>query len=31
LEQIIWLHFQAAGFDKKDKFEQGIKHFGYKL
>lgn len=31
LEDIIWLHFKASGFDKKDKFEDGIQHFGYKL
>lgn len=31
MEQVIWLHFKSAGFDKKDKFEEGIKHFGYKL
>jgi len=28
LEGVIWLHLKAAGFDKKDKFEKGIKHFG---
>lgn len=31
LEEVIWLHLKASGFDKKDKFEQGINHFGYKL
>jgi len=31
LEQVIWLHFKASGFDKKEKFDDGIKHFGYKL
>lgn len=31
LENVIWLHFKAAGFDKKDKFDEGIKHFGLKL
>ena len=31
LEQTIWLHFKASGFDKKEKFDDGIKHFGYKL
>lgn len=31
MEQVIWTHFKAAGFDKKDKFEDGIKHFGYTL
>jgi hypothetical protein len=28
LEAVIWLHFKAYNFDSKDKFEQGIKHFG---
>ena len=31
MENVIWLHFKAAGFDKKDKFDEGVKHFGYKL
>ncbi len=31
LEGVIWKHFKAAGFDKKDKFKEGINHFGYKL
>ncbi len=31
LENIIWLHFKAAGFDEKEKFDDGIRHFGYKL
>tara|TARA_R100000951_G_scaffold114944_2_gene121453 strand:- start:877 stop:1158 length:282 start_codon:yes stop_codon:yes gene_type:complete len=31
MEGVIWTHFKSAGFDKKDKFEEGIKHFGYKL
>jgi len=31
MEQVIWTHFKAAGFDKKEKFEDGIKHFGYNL
>jgi hypothetical protein len=31
LEEIIWKHFQDSGFDSKDKFEAGIKHFGYKI
>lgn len=31
LENIMWLHFKASGFDKKSKFEDGVKHFGYKL
>ena len=31
MEEIIWIHFKSAGFDSKEKFEAGIKHFGYKL
>ena len=31
MEEVIWIHFKSAGFDKKEKFEDGIKHFGYKL
>jgi len=31
LENIIWLHFKAAGFDKKEKFDSGVEHFGYKI
>lgn len=31
MEDVIWIHFKASGFDKKEKFEEGIKHFGYKL
>lgn len=31
MEKVIWLHFKRAGFDKKEKFEKGIKHFGYEL
>lgn len=29
MEDILWKHFIAYGFDKKDKFSDGIKHFGY--
>ena len=28
LESVIWLHFKAYGFDKKESFESGLKHFG---
>jgi len=31
MEQIIWIHIKAAGYNKKDKFEDGVKHFGYKI
>lgn len=31
LENVIWLHFKAAGFDSKERFDDGIRHFGYKI
>ena len=31
MEKVLWIHFKSAGFDKKEKFEAGIKHFGYNL
>jgi len=31
MEHVLWLHMQAAGFDKVEKFEEGTRHFGYKL
>lgn len=31
MENIIWIHIKASGFDKKEKFEDGIRHFGYKI
>lgn len=31
LEEIMWLHFKASGFAEIAKFEQGVKHFGYKI
>ena len=31
MEEVIWKHLKASGFDKKEKFTEGIKHFGYKL
>lgn len=31
LENIMWLHFKASGFDSKEKFEAGTKHFGYEI
>lgn len=31
MEGVLWTHFKSAGFDKKEKFKEGIKHFGYKL
>ena len=31
LEDVIWLHFKAAGFAKEELFDKGIENFGYKL
>ena len=31
LEEVIWLHLKAKGFNEKDLFENGIKDFGYNL
>ncbi len=31
LEEVMWLHFKASGFDQKDKFDDGVRHFGYRL
>ncbi len=31
IEQVIWLHLKAVGMDKKDKFNEGVQHFGYKI
>lgn len=31
LEHVIWLHLKAVGMDKKDKFNEGVTHFGYKI
>ena len=31
MEEVIWLHFKAAGFDRKEEFNKGLEHFGYKL
>lgn len=28
LESVLWLHFKAYGFDKKESFSSGLKHFG---
>lgn len=28
LKQAIWVHFKACGFDKEEKFLDGLKHFG---
>ena len=31
LEKVIWLHLKASGFAKKELFDKGIEHFGYRL
>lgn len=31
LENAIWLHLKATGNDKKEKFNEGVQHFGYKI
>jgi hypothetical protein len=28
LESVVWLHLKAYGFDKKESFSSGLKHFG---
>jgi len=31
LEEVIWSHLKATGNDKKELFEKGLKHFGFKI
>jgi len=31
MEEVIWLHFKSYSFIMKEKFEDGIRHFGYKI
>jgi hypothetical protein len=31
LENVIWLHLKAINMDKKDQFNDGVRHFGYKI
>ena len=31
MEEILWLHLEATGNDKKENFNNGIKNFGYKI
>ena len=31
LEQVMWLHFKSSGFTSKDRFDEGVKHFGYEI
>ena len=31
LEQVIWLHLKAMSMATKEKFNEGVTHFGYKI
>lgn len=31
LEQVIWLHLKAVNMATKEKFNEGVTHFGYKI
>jgi alcohol dehydrogenase class IV len=31
LEEAIWIHLKTIGCNKKELFDKGIKHFGYKI
>ena len=31
LEQVIWLHLKAVNMATKEKFNEGIRHFGYNI
>lgn len=31
LEEVIWIHLKTIGCNKKEKFDEGVKHFGYKI
>lgn len=31
LEHVLWAHLKAIKHDKKELFEAGLKHFGYKI
>ena len=31
LEEVIWIHMKTIGCNKKELFDKGIKHFGYKI
>lgn len=31
LEEVIWTHLKTINCDKKDLFDKGLKHFGYKI
>ena len=31
LEEVIWIHLKTIKHDNKELFDEGIKHFGYKI
>ena len=31
LEEVIWIHLKTIEHDKKELFDKGVKHFGYKI
>lgn len=31
LEEVIWVHLKTIKHNKKEMFDKGIKHFGYKI
>jgi len=31
IEDVMWLHLKAIGMNQKEKFNEGVKHFGYKI
>ena len=31
LEEVIWIHLRTIEHDKKELFDKGVEHFGYKL
>jgi hypothetical protein len=31
LEEVIWVHLKTIGCNKKELFDKGVKHFGYKI
>jgi DNA repair exonuclease SbcCD nuclease subunit len=31
MEEVLWLHLKASGFAEKERFADGICHFGFKL
>jgi hypothetical protein len=31
LEEVVWIHLKTIGCNKKELFDKGVKHFGYKI